>query len=173
MKNFYTLSLLLLITNCGNKLNNENSDCKYNFKDERIELCLPSDHWKSEKIGEYILFSNKLEDSIGINASLISITIKNYELNSSTEEFRNEYFDELTESSDLGVKLISKGKEEIDDKIFYDFEMIAANEQVYDYLMFYKKDKIGYILRATIPEKNRNDIGKSEYLNFFKSLRIK
>lgn len=160
------------MSNCGNKLKN-NSDCENLFADDRIELCLPSADWRSEKIGKYILFSNIASDTTGINRSLMSIAFKKGKLNLSAEQYRDAYLDSLTKSPVLSLKLISKGSITIDDEILYDFEMNTTNGQVYDYLMFYKKNSKHYILRGMMPEKIRYGVEKVDFQEFFKSLNIK
>ena len=150
-----------------------NPSCAHKFANEQFELCLPSNEWKTEKAGNTIWFKNNTDNSLGLNKALLSVTIKKHRQDLSAEQHRDDYFDQLSTSDDIDAKLVSKGTEVLNGRTFYDFEMTAANGRVYDYLMFYKKDRTEYILRAAILEKDRDGVGKNVFLNFFKSFQIK
>ena len=171
-KILFLISILFLFS-CGNKPNKKNLDCKNLYSDEKIELCLPSENWKPEKIDKYIIFENDSNDSIKINKSVIAIMIDNYQSELSAKILRDQHLESMLKSETLNVELISKGTENINGKTFYDFEINSKNRQVYSYFLFYNKGKIGYNISASIGEKIRNGIDKKDYLNFLKSLRIK
>ncbi|MBO6606682.1 hypothetical protein [Psychroserpens sp.] len=166
------IALLLLISNCGSEKQSK-LNCEHKFADDSIELCLPSEDWRTEKFGKYILFSNAASDTIGINRSVMSITTRDDNMNITAETYRNQYLDSLTKSPGLGLNLLSKGSITIGDKRFYDFEMRTTKGQVYDYLMFYKKNSKHYVLRGIIPHKIRDGVDKIDFQEFFKSLHIK
>ena len=168
-KTLFLISILLLFS-CGKKLNLE---CKNLYTDEKIELCLPSENWKSEKTEEYIIFKNDSNSSLKISKSVIVIMIDNYQSELSAKTLRDQHLESMLKSETLNVELISKGTENINGKTFYDFEVNSKNGQVYSYFLFYNKGEIGYNISASIGEEIRNGIDKKDYLNFLKSLRIK
>jgi hypothetical protein len=168
-KTLFLISILFLFS-CGKKMNLE---CKNLYTDEKIELCLPSENWKSEKTDEYIIFKNDSNDSLKINKSVIAVMIDNYQSEFSAKTLRDQHLESMLKSETLNVELISKGTENINGKTFYGFEVNSKNGQVYSYFLFYNKGEIGYNISASIAEEIRNGIDKKDYLNFLKSLRIK
>ncbi len=173
MRKILYLIPILFLFSCGNKPNKNNSHCKNIYTDEKIELCLPSENWKTEKIDKYLIFKNDSNDSLKINKSIIAIMIDDYKSELSAKSLRDQHLESMLKSETLSVKLISKGTENINGKTFYDFEVNSKNGRVYSYFLFYNKGEIGYNINISIGEEIRNGIDKKDYLNFLKSLRIK
>ena len=169
MNKILVLFSLLFLISCGNKSNVQNSICKNLYENDKFELCLPSENWNVEKIENYLVF----KDSSEIDKSTLLIMIDNYQSELRAENLRNRHLKKMIESKSLNAKLISKGKEQIDGKTFYDFEVITKSGKIYSYFLFYNKGDIGYLLSASIDEKIRGEINKNDYLNIFKSFNIK
>ena len=174
-KIFIFLSILLILT-CGDKQKNNISNCQNLYSDDKIELCLPNNEWETinEDSGA-IIFRNTSDSSLALDKAFIILMIDDgydqYKLNA--EAYRNEYLINKEEDTSLNIEIISKGKEEINERIFYDFEMIEKNQGLYTFFSIYKKDNTRYIISAMIKEKDRNGINKNDFLKFFKSLNIK
>tara|TARA_R110002049_G_scaffold55910_1_gene154585 strand:- start:199 stop:729 length:531 start_codon:yes stop_codon:yes gene_type:complete len=167
---------IILILNCGDKQKNNISNCQNLYSDEKIELCLPNNEWETinEDSGA-IIFRNTSDGSLAFDKAFIIFMIDDgydqYKLNA--EAYRNEYLINKEEDTSLNIEIISKGKAEINDRIFYDFEMIEKNQGLYTFFSIHKKDNTRYIISAVIKEKDRNGIDKNDFLKFFKSLIIK
>jgi hypothetical protein len=171
-KILYLIPILFLFS-CGNKQHKNNTDCKNLYADEKIELCLPMENWKTEKIDKYLIFKNDSNDSLKINKSVIAIMINDYESELSGKNLRDQHLESMLKSETLKVKLLSKGTQNINGKTFYDLEVNSRNGKVYSYFLFYNKGDIGYNISASIGEETRNGIEKKDYLIFLKSLLIK
>ena len=176
MDKIFIFFSILLIVNCGDKQKNNISNCQNLYSNEKIELCLPNNDWESinEDSGA-IIFRNTTDNTLPFNKTFIVLMIDDgydqYKLNA--EEYRNEYLINKEEDKSLNIEIISKGKEIINEKIFYDFEIIEKNQGLYTYFSVYKKDDTRYIISAMIKEKDRDGIDKNDFLKFFKTLNIK
>ena len=168
---FYLVLIFINLIACKQIQDHEIAEfnCDNPVSDERmnVSLCLPNNNFEIEKNENYFILNPKSNDSTNLSGVILSVKVDDFKENLNSTWYRDEQLKQYQASSELDLKILSKGNQMIDGKKFADLEMIISlsDKKFYSRTLFYFDKTIGYALDASVSNKKVNNDTKSSILS--------